>query len=69
MGATKKSKRLPYEELVDAYDNLVEELGTVKGKCAIMEQALIENNIMPRPSSTLEQSQCDTLESVENIDE
>ncbi|KAJ0863126.1 hypothetical protein HanPSC8_Chr12g0526271 [Helianthus annuus] len=69
MGATKKSKCLAYEDLVDAYDELVEELGTMKGKCAIMEQALIENNIMPRPSSILEQSQCDTLEGVENIDE
>lgn len=45
MGTTKKAKRPTYDELVHA-------LQTVTSKCAIMEQALIENNIMPTLSST-----------------
>jgi hypothetical protein len=43
-GTTNKSKRPTYDELVD-------ELETLKGMCATMKQALIDNNIMPQPST------------------
>ncbi|XP_076904199.1 uncharacterized protein LOC143559547 [Bidens hawaiensis] len=62
MGTTQKSKRLTYEELVDA-------LETIKDKCATMEQTLIEHNIMAPPSNTSGTSHGHILEHGENIDE
>ncbi|KAK9051006.1 hypothetical protein SSX86_027631 [Deinandra increscens subsp. villosa] len=62
MGTSQKIKRPTYGELVD-------ELETLKGKCAVMEQILIEKNIMPPPRSTSGPSQGDTSECGEDIDE
>ncbi|KAK1427858.1 hypothetical protein QVD17_16556 [Tagetes erecta] len=65
----KNSKRPTYDELVDTVIK-------VNGRCAIMEQALIEKNIMPPPSiagasqvDTSGASQGDTFECSANTGE
>ncbi|KAL8252194.1 hypothetical protein R6Q59_035887 [Mikania micrantha] len=58
-GANQKLNQVTYNELVD-------EVETLKETCAIMQQILIEKNLMsPLPGS----SQDDTSESDENVDE
>ncbi|KAK1413066.1 hypothetical protein QVD17_34796 [Tagetes erecta] len=68
-GITQNSKRPTYDELVDTVIK-------VNGRCAIMEQALIEKNIMPPPSiagasqvDTSGTSQGDTFECSANTGE
>ncbi|KAK1429855.1 hypothetical protein QVD17_12128 [Tagetes erecta] len=69
VGMNQNSKRPTYDELVDTIKKL-------NGRCAYMEQALIENNIMRPPSiigasegDTSAASQGDTAECSEDIGE
>jgi hypothetical protein len=61
-GTTQKSKRPTYDEVVD-------ELETLKGNYEIIKQALIENNIMPPPPSTSGTSLGDTSNGDEDTSE
>ncbi|KAL8249640.1 hypothetical protein R6Q59_006508 [Mikania micrantha] len=58
----KKSKHLTYNELVD-------EVETLKETCAIMQQILIEKNLRSSFLNTTGPSQGDTSDCNENVDE
>ncbi|KAK9066743.1 hypothetical protein SSX86_014066 [Deinandra increscens subsp. villosa] len=62
MGTSQNTKRPTYDEVVDQVE-------TLKAKCAAMEQTLIERNIMPPPTSTSGPSQDDTSERGEDMNQ
>lgn len=54
-----------------SYNEVVDDLESLKKKCTLLQQVLIDNNLMP-PSATTEasqQNQCDTSELEDELDE